>query len=298
MHTHTLSPAAQQWLDNGELRELNGQQIFVIDTAQNDLPAMLLIHGFPTSSYDFKAIWSTLAQHYRLISLDMLGFGFSAKPRQHHYTIHAQADLFTSLIEQLDIPSYHVLAHDYGVSVAQELLARQIDLEKQATQWRSCTLLNGGLFPETHRALLIQKLLLSKLGRVINAFTGFKQFSKSFAQVFGEHSKPTTNELTDFWQIINYNNGKHVFYNLISYMNDRKQHRARWVDALLHAPVPIGIINGSQDPVSGKHLVTRYQQLGCRLDYLKELPAIGHYPQVESPEEVAHGVLEFISSLN
>ena len=93
----------------------------------------------------------------------MLGFGFSDKPNNRDYTIHQQADLFESLVTSLDLQKFHVVAHDYGVSVAQELLARQLEGEG-AGLWQSCLLLNGGLFPETHHALFIQKLMLSPLG--------------------------------------------------------------------------------------------------------------------------------------
>lgn len=263
------------------------------DSSTDQIQTILLIHGFPTSSYDFAAIWPSLAKNYRLVALDMLGFGFSDKPKHRKYTIHQQADLFESLIEELGLTSFHVVAHDYGVSVAQELLARQIDGDG-AGQWLSCSLLNGGLFPETHRALLIQKLMLSPLGRFINMLTGLKQFSASFSSVFGPKSQPSENELAEFWEAISYKQGRHVFHNLITYILDRQEHRERWVAALQNSPIPLALINGSVDPVSGAHLVDRYKELGCRLDYLKQLPEIGHYPQVEAPSEVSAAILEFI----
>ena len=54
----------------------------------------------------------------------MLGFGFSSKPRPYDYRITDQAELFESLCRSLHLDEVHVIAHDYGVSVAQELLAR------------------------------------------------------------------------------------------------------------------------------------------------------------------------------
>ncbi|MGB0669758.1 MAG: alpha/beta hydrolase, partial [Porticoccaceae bacterium] len=86
--------------------------------------------------------------------------------------------------------------------------------------------------------------------------------------------------------LINFNNGKHVFHNLITYMSDRIQHRERWVSALQTSSIPLALINGSVDPVSGSHMVARYRELDCRLDYCAELAKIGHYPQVEAPEDV------------
>jgi pimeloyl-ACP methyl ester carboxylesterase len=265
----------------------------MIHEGNQEKPVVLLIHGFPTSSYDFIGIWPTLIEHYRLISIDMLGFGFSDKPNIRNYTIHKQANLFDALVDELKLTDFHVLAHDYGVSVAQELLARQIEGTGKG-EWLSCCFLNGGLFPETHQALLIQKLMLSSLGKWINKLAGFKQFARSFSTVFGTHTKPSPEELSAFWEAINFKDGRHVFHNLITYINDRRQHRVRWVESLQKSPIPLALINGSIDPVSGKHLVERYKELDCRLDYLKELPLIGHYPQVEAASEVADAYLEFV----
>lgn len=286
----------EKWYQRGQIRRLGDHSIFTIDEGSADQSAIILIHGFPTSSWDWQPIWETLRKEYRLISLDMLGFGFSDKPNRRDYTIHQQADLFDALIKELGLQQYHVLAHDYGDTVAQELLARQID-GTGCGKWLSGCFLNGGLFPETHRALLIQKLMLSPLGKLINKFTGFKQFAASFSMVFGENTKPNEQALREFWEVINFNDGRHLFHNLITYILDRREHRTRWVDALQQSPVPLSLINGSVDPVSGAHLVTRYKELECRLDHLLELPEIGHYPQVEAPEQVAQAYLSFLREL-
>jgi pimeloyl-ACP methyl ester carboxylesterase len=294
-----LASSPNAWRQQGETIELLGQSIFVIDSSDGDeslrsLPVVLMIHGFPTSSWDWQPMWRALSEHYRLISLDMLGFGFSDKPENFRYSIHAQADFIEALLNAKRVEKVHVLAHDYGDTVAQELLARQLE-NKGVSQWLSCCFLNGGLFPETHRALMTQKLLLSPLGKWINRLTGYKKFCRSFSSVFGPDTKPSEDELQQFWWVINQNNGKHVFHNLITYMRDRIQHRERWVGALQASSLPLALINGTLDPVSGGHMVRRYQELNCRLDYLAELPLIGHYPQVEAPNEVARHYLTFLN---
>ena len=78
-------------------------------------------------------------------------------------------------------------------------------------------------------------------------------------------------------------------------MNDRILHRQRWVKALQQSNIPLGLINGSVDPISGQHMVQRYNELKCRLDFLTQLPNIGHYPQVEAPTEVLQHYLRFLS---
>lgn len=285
--------SAEQWRARGEFKTVLGHSIFVIDEGAADLPTILLLHGFPTSSWDWQPIWGELAKHYRLVALDMLGFGFSDKPNNRDYSIHGQADIVEALVETMGLGHFHVLAHDYGDTVAQELLARQLD-GSGAGSWLSCCFLNGGLFPETHHALLTQRLLLSPIGGLINGLAGYRRFCRNFSSVFGEDTKPTEQELQTFWQLININKGKHIFHNLITYMRDRIQHRERWVSAMQQSSIALGVINGSVDPVSGAHMVARYEELSCRLDYVAHLPLIGHYPQVEAPEQVLFHYQEYL----
>ncbi|MEO7935634.1 MAG: alpha/beta fold hydrolase, partial [Dokdonella sp.] len=133
-----------QWRDSGRLFVCGKHQIFWREGGTRDRACLLLIHGFPTSSWDWSAVWPELANHYRLIALDMLGFGFSDKPARHRYTIAEQADIHEELLHSLGINTYHVLAHDYGDTVAQELIARNHE-SSGASGLRSIGLLNGGL---------------------------------------------------------------------------------------------------------------------------------------------------------
>lgn len=286
-----------QWRQRGELITLGSHQIFVIEEGPAEAPLLLLIHGFPTSSWDWAPMWPSLTEKFRVVALDLLGFGYSDKPDHRKYTIHGQADLVEDLVRHKQLKRFHVLAHDYGDTVAQELLARQNE-RGGAGLWLSCCFLNGGLFPETHRPLLTQKLLLSPLGGLINKLTSFSQFEKKFSSIFGANTKPGKAELLAFWQIINFNNGKHMFHNLITYMRDRTVHRRRWVKALQESKISLALINGSADPISGSHMVARYKELNCRLDYLAELSSIGHYPQVEDCCSVSIHYLKFLQQLN
>jgi pimeloyl-ACP methyl ester carboxylesterase len=273
-----------------------GRKIFCVDSGELDKPVIFLIHGFPTASWDWARVWPLLNESHRLVALDMLGFGFSDKPDPHEYSIMEQADLCEALVSERRFVQFHVLAHDYGDTVAQELLARQNEGSGVGT-WLSVCFLNGGLFPETHRARLIQKLLLSRLGPFINQLTTKRTFDKSFSAVFGPDTKPSSAELESFWSLINYNGGRHCFHNLISYINDRKKHRERWVRALRDSRAPIGLINGALDPVSGAHMVSRYREVVSRDHFTVELPRVGHYPQVEAPAEVAHAYFDFLRGL-
>jgi pimeloyl-ACP methyl ester carboxylesterase len=285
--------STEEWRERGHFAELLDRRIFCVDTGELGKPTIFFIHGFPTSSWDWVHVWPTLNETHRLVALDMLGFGFSDKPDPHRYSIHEQADICELVVADRKLDSFHVLAHDYGDTVAQELLARQNE-GSGVGRWLSVCFLNGGLFPETHKARLIQKLLLGPLGPVITKLSGKRQFDRSFSAVFGPETRPSADDLDAFWRLICENDGKHVFHNLISYMTDRKTHRERWVSALRDSIVPIGLINGSSDPVSGAHMVARYREVVCPDHYVAEFPDIGHYPQVEAPAETIDAYLRFL----
>ncbi|MFJ3259233.1 alpha/beta fold hydrolase [Pseudomonas sp. NPDC086581] len=251
---------------------------------------LLLVHGFPTASWDWHYLWQPLAEHYRLIACDMLGFGDSAKPKGHDYRILEQADLQQALLDHLGVREpVHLLVHDYGNSVGQELLARH---EEGGFALASLVFLNGGLFPETHRAVLSQKLLLGPFGSLFGRLFDRKRLAQNFAKVFGPQTQPSEAELDAFWELIRHNDGPRVMHRLIHYILDRRQHRERWLGAMQRTSMPLRLIDGPEDPISGAHMVVRYRELIPQPDTV-ELPGIGHYPQVEAPEQVLHHYLVF-----
>ncbi|MEQ8800028.1 MAG: alpha/beta hydrolase [Phycisphaerales bacterium] len=279
------------WHARGQTYRHERHPIFYVDEGQGE--PLLLIHGFPTASWDWHALWPVLTERYRCIAPDMLGFGFSAKPRRHDYRIAEQADLHEGLLDSLGVSRVHVLAHDYGDTVAQELLARDVDRRAagQATRIASVGMLNGGLFPETHHPRVVQTLLLGRAGWLIARLMSERAFAHNMRAIFGEQTPPSPETLAALWALVRHNHGTRIAHRLIRYMPERREHRARWVGALQSADVPMRLINGLQDPVSGRHMVTRYRELIAAADVVAL--DCGHYPQIEQPEAVLQAYLAF-----
>ena len=277
----------QQWHDTGTYLEHAGKQIFYRVEGEG-LP-LLLIHGYPTSSWDWIKIWQPLTGRFQCITMDMLGFGYSDKPQQS-YSIFQQADIFCALLRKLGVRACHVVSHDYGDTVAQELLARQNEGSLEFGIW-SVNLLNGGLFPETHRPVVIQKLLLSPLGGLLVRLMTRQTLAKNLEKVFGPYTPPGEQEIDEFWDLICHKNGNLVMHRLIYYMVERRLNRERWVGALQQANIPLRLIDGMMDPISGAHMVERYVQLVPDADVVR-LENVGHYPQLEAPEQVLASILE------
>jgi pimeloyl-ACP methyl ester carboxylesterase len=276
----------ERWRSAGTTFAWRGHEIF--HRVEGDGAPLLLIHGFPTASWDWAPLWPRLVERHRVLTLDMIGFGFSAKPRRFAYSIAAQADLYEALLAREGVTAYRILAHDYGDTVAQELLARQRGGAAAARIEKVC-LLNGGLFPETHRALVTQRLLASPLGPLVARFSTYRTFAASMRRIWGSH--PVSDlELRAMWTLVIERDGLAVLPQLIGYMRERREHRERWVGALVHATAPVRLIDGLADPISGAHMVARYRQLIPRPDVI-ELAGVGHYPQLEAPEAVLDGFL-------
>ncbi len=286
------------WKHKGAYFEYKTHQIFNSDEGSGEV--VLLIHGFPTASWDWWQISEGLTAKYRVLSLDMIGFGFSDKPKKYKYSIFDQADLIAQFLQLKQIKKIKILSHDYGDTVAQELLARfhdRLAKKEEGLEIESICFLNGGLFSETHQPLFIQKLLMSAVGSIFAKFFNRKTLAKNFKRIFGPNTQPTEKELDEFWSLINVNDGKHVFHLLIRYMQERKDNRNRWVAAIQMANIPIRLIDGTYDPISGQHMVDRYKEIVPNPDVI-ELHNIGHFPLIEAPNLVLKHYLSFIKTAN
>ena len=272
------------WRAGGTLFDWRGSSIFTRAGGAAEAPALLLIHGFPTASWDWAALWPALTARYRVLTLDLLGFGFSAKPADHDYTFGEQADLCEALLAAHGVRAYHVMAHDYGDTVAQELLARQAESGRSARLLSVCYL-NGGLFPEAHRPVLMQRLLPSPLGALIAQLSSRALLARNFRRIFGAATPPTDADIDAFWTLITANNGKRALPRLARYRRERVLRRERWVGAMQTTALPQRFIVGLVDPIAGGNMADRYAELVPRAD-IARLERIGHYPQVEAPEAV------------
>ena len=217
------------------------------------------------------------------------------------------------------------MAHDYGVSVAQELLFRFISgkLNNQI-DIKSICFLNGGLIPDFHKPILMQKILASKYSWIFCVlFSRPSLFMKSFSSVFGD-KKPTPKELQEFWSVISYNNGFYILLlqkkienflkrkkkigrtiqgYLMQYMAERRRNKEKWVEALRSKKVNLFLVNGPADPVSGKHAAEALGKLwNCECSSYRSVNSnivilpdeIGHYPQIEAPSLVLHFIKRFL----
>lgn len=251
-------------------------------------PTITFLHGFPTASADWADVVAALPDVDALL-FDFLGFGDSDKPADHDYTLQEQGDLTEAVWAHHGVRRTLVVAHDYAVSVAQELLARQAEGPRDV-EITGVVFLNGGLYPDLHRALPAQEMLLDpEQGPRLSALVSEETFSASLAMTFPQARPPAPAVLHEMWRSAACRDGHRLGYRLIRYITCRRQHATRWTTALERANVPRRFVWGMQDPVSGGHVVPRLRE---RLPHapITCLDEVGHWPAIEAPAAVVEEI--------
>ena len=297
----------ERWKAGGEFFDYLGFDIFyrVGGRPLDDGPNLLLIHGYPFNSWDWSLIWPTLAERFTVIAPDMIGMGFSAKPFAYGYAVTDHADMHEALLAKLGVTSAHILAHDLGDSVGQELLARH-EFGGQAygsLRIESITWLNGGLFNEAYTPRLMQKLMSrTPLGDIMSPLQGSplsrRLVEPTINEMFGVNTKPSPQLMAKFHQILEYNDGKRVLHKVGRFVNDRYTHRNRWVRAMRETAVSMRLIDGPSDPNSGRHMAKRYLEVIPDPDVVMLPDDIAHWPQIEAPDAVLTHFLAHIDSVS
>jgi pimeloyl-ACP methyl ester carboxylesterase len=96
--------------------EADGVRVFYREAGSPDAPVVLLLHGFPTSSFQFRELMPRLADRYRVIAPDLPGFGFTEIPaaRNYTYTFDALAQTIAAFTDALGLTRYALYVFDYG----------------------------------------------------------------------------------------------------------------------------------------------------------------------------------------
>jgi pimeloyl-ACP methyl ester carboxylesterase len=292
----------ERWKSGGQYFDYLGFDVFY--RVEGTGPHLLLIHGYPFNTFDWAPLWDRLTARFTVVAPDMLGMGFSAKPVAYEYSVHDHADMHEALLAHLGVESAHILAHDIGDSVGQELLARH-EFGQQiygALRIESITWLNGGLFNETYTPRLMQKALSrTPLGDILSPLQGSplsrRMIEPTINEMFGPDTKPSRRMLDLFHEILEYNDGKRVLHKVGRFVTDRYAHRNRWVRAMRETAVPMRLIDGPIDPNSGRHMAQRYLEVIPNADVVMLDDAIGHWPQIEAPEAVLEHFLAHVERL-
>ena len=292
MVRRVLSPRVAEWRDGGRWLATPAGSVFV-RSAPGDGPTILLLHGYPSCSYDYRQVVPHLAGRAWL-TLDFLGFGLSDKPRPHRYSVLEQADIVAAVVASETSGSAVLVAHDMGTSVTTELLARDLQA-RLPFELQRVVLTNGSVILRRASVRPIQKLLRGPLGPLAARLSNKAMFSREFARLFSANHSLSAVEADAQWALMSHHGGHRIAHLLISYLDERERYAERWHGAVRNWPNPLSFLWALDDPVATTNVLDGLRELRPAADIL-ELPGVGHYPQVEVPDVFTRAALSLLSA--
>jgi pimeloyl-ACP methyl ester carboxylesterase len=286
-----LTEDVRRWQEAGESTRFGARAIHML-ARDGEGPLLLLLHGFPSSSYDWRLLLDE-EREAAVLAFDFLGFGLSEKPHRHRYSLFSQADLVEELVGRHGggRPVF-IVAHDMGTSVATELMAR--DLEgRLKMEVVGALLFNGSIVLERSTPTPAQQILRSRFGALAAQLSNQCLFRHQFGSVFSPAHPLTDEEAADQWSLICHNGGRTLGHRLVSYMDERVEHAERWHGAIRDWPGALSLVWGMRDPVATPDVLAALRDLRPGVP-VTELPELGHYPQLEDPPRMAQVLREVI----
>jgi pimeloyl-ACP methyl ester carboxylesterase len=284
-----LTERVRSWQAAGAVEDVLGRRLFVHRREGSEAPLLLFLHGFPSSSYDWRPLLELRGPGEAALAFDFLGFGLSEKPRDHVYTLAWQADAAEELVRRAGSPPVFVVGHDMGTSVATELMARDLRGEL-GIDLSGALLFNGSMLLHLAKPTLGQNLLRGRFGPYFARLTTERTFTAQFSRVFSPDHPLSAEEAADQWSLVAHGGGARIAHLTISYMAERERFTERWHGAIRDWPKPLTLAWGLRDPVARTEVLDGLRSLRPGVPAI-ELPDAAHYPQIERPDLIS-GALE------
>jgi pimeloyl-ACP methyl ester carboxylesterase len=290
------SAAFEDWRARGESIRVGEHDVFAIDvpaTGPVSGDPILVLHGFPTSSYDWVHVLPILRSQRRVVLFDFIGFGLSSKPDER-YSVRGYADTAEAVAKAFGLRRVALVTHDVGDTVGGELLAR--DLEGRLPfAVTSRVLTNGSIYLDLAQLTAGQQMLLAapdeRLDLATLGLDPASTFKSAIAQTCA--SPPSDDDLDAQWEFASYEHGDQLLTRTIRYIEDRRAEESRFTGAVEHHASPLGVVWGALDPIAVLPMTERL--LAARPDTrLITLPDVAHYPMVEAPDRFAAAVLSLL----
>jgi pimeloyl-ACP methyl ester carboxylesterase len=294
MSLERLPADVRAWHARGKTLRLAGLDVFVVDTdPSGGDEATLVLHGFPSSSSDWRAIVPGLAKKRRTILLDFPGFGLSEKPERYSYSLHEQTDVVEMMLRAANVSRVHVVAHDMGTSVACEMAARR-ERGLIHVALSSLVLMNGSVHIELCKLTPSQRVLRTPLGPLLSRLGTKRMFVAQMHRILSRRVDDA--EIDAMWAQLEHGGGRTSLHRLIGYVDERWRFWDRWIGALRRLDIPVLVLWGTEDPVAVFAIAEELAREipGARLSPLR---GVGHYPQLEAPAEVGAALAAFADAI-
>jgi pimeloyl-ACP methyl ester carboxylesterase len=274
---------------NAEFDPLN---IFQICQGNPDDPAIVMIHGYPTSSFDFAPLFKELNGAFYVCALDTPGYGFSDKPRDNFdYSISDDAQLVDYYIRKIvKLDNIVLLTHDKGDSVGLALLKIYQAYDEKPYTIKHHFITNGNIYLPLAQLTGGQKALLNPIsGPLLSSVLPANRFAHGLAELAFATPLPQ-DEIASYATIFDYQNGTRIQHEIIEYLNERTENEADWLKRLGNSDIPTTIIWGELDKIAPL-AVPNYVWENFLVDRETSadywgIPCADHYLQVDTPDLV------------
>jgi pimeloyl-ACP methyl ester carboxylesterase len=292
------SDLAEKWRASGEYFTWQSQgrdlKIFYTCTGDTAKPAILMLHGFPTSSFDFHLLIQKLQPDFRICTFDFPGYGLSDKPAAgYRYSLHEDAEITRYFILNIaKLKEFALLSHDRGDSVALAFL-KLIENSDSGVRITHQFITNGNLYMPLAKLMELQKLLLDPS----TSAAALKQVSppllaaKLGTSLYTPPLKPADPEVGALASFFAYQSGTDVLPATIQYLNERKQFENEFLQALARSSIPVTVAWGIHDTVAPVRVAdyvwkTVLESRKAPADFWL-MPCGNHYVQHDQPGELA-----------
>jgi len=286
----------QIWRDEGHFQEIDGHNIFVhaSGTPKYEGHGVLLTHGYPGSSIDWKNVVPRVALHTRIVISDFLGFGQSDKPTdgtfESHYSMFKQADRAVAVAESEGLKEVVLCIHDMGQTVGAEIMARHEE-GKLPFKIKHAIILNGSTLVDMVNFMPMQKKMLAEPDKILDKDIPDDQWLDLLNVGFSKEHQANDGLIEVMIAQINEHHGSRLMPRLMRYQNERKENLDRWIGGLTKLSAPTSIFWGKQDPNAAEAMADRLKKLNPAAD-LHKWPDVSHWPPIEVPERVAKAIVE------
>tara|TARA_B100000745_G_scaffold70909_1_gene42402 strand:+ start:2748 stop:3884 length:1137 start_codon:yes stop_codon:yes gene_type:complete len=272
-----------EWTSTTEDNNAAKVNVFYRTWGDKSKPKLVLIHGFPNSSFDYYKMIPYLEDEYHIAALDFPGSGFSDKPLDgYNYMLAENAEIVDHFVrEVVGFEDFALFTHDRGVSIGLAFLGNYLDNPSPGYTVNYHFLSNSGMFLPLANLVPFQLTLL-------DADAGERMIQARSAQPRRTEGEP---ESLAFSDIFAFNQGNISLLYVGRYLLERQVNETRWLENLLRSPVPVAYLWGLTDNVNPiripNHVWDTYLNDREVESSFWILPTAGHYPQRDNPEEVA-----------
>jgi pimeloyl-ACP methyl ester carboxylesterase len=238
-------------------------------------PALVCVHGFPTSSIDYFALTRELGDEFDIFLLDFPGYGLSDKPpAPYRYSLYDDARLLIHAITRVwQLTEYTMLTHDRGTSVGMIALD-MFGTADAATPPAGVVLTNANIYlPLAHLTPFQNALLDPATGRATAGATTPDMLAAGMAATtFMPRRTLDDPEIAALARCFAYNDGISVLPDTIAYLNERADGETAWLQALATNDVDTTVVWGLHDNVSPVRVANFVWQT-----YLRDKPGVNRY---------------------